>query len=162
MLFFSILGNLSEDVDMNYSNTVTLSEQAYGILTDAAEDCTGLWGAVWTLMGFARNVPMGESDEKPNQSPEYETYVPQAQLILKKLIDLNWIELYRGIAWPPSALTEVRVQQDEIANIFSRVLYWEVPTGNTSGYICFAATESGKQIWRQGKQSFIGNQVFTA
>lgn len=141
--------------------TISL-DHAYAVLTDAAEDCTGLWDAVWTLTGFVMNMLEVQEHQEPDHSPKYEACVPQAKHILQRLYEVGWIEFCRGTAWPPSALTEKTIQPDEVASIFSRTLYWYTPVDPILDYICFAATENGIQVWREGKQLFLQRNLSLA
>jgi len=138
--------------------TISL-DQAYAVLTDAAEDCTGLWGAVWRLTGFVTDMPEVQENQEPDHSPKYEVCVSHAQYVLQRLFELGWIEFCRGVAWPPSALTEKTVQPNEVAHIFAHTPYWYVPVDPVLDYICFSATESGMQVWREGKQSFLEKDI---
>jgi hypothetical protein len=132
------------------------SEQIYSILTDAAEDCTALWGAVWTLTEFI-DVSDYQDHSNLNYNQKYELCIPTAKRILLALFEAGLVEFHRGLAWPPSSLTEIDMQPIEVEAIFANMAYWLAPTDATLDYICFNATENGRKLWRQGKEAFMRN-----
>ena len=80
------------------ASTMNQNEQLYTLLTDANEDCTPFWDAVWEVV-----VP-GDSGSEV----QYEKAIPQAQWLMQKLLLSGLVVVYRGDRWPPSADMKLR------------------------------------------------------
>ena len=114
---------------------------AFAVLTDAVEDCTGLWDAVWELVGVPSDDAEGER--------LYDSKIADAQSILQKFVSYKLIELREGKSWPSGADQEVDIPPSEVNSVFTTLKYWHPPEEG-GAYICFHATSAGKDVWHRG------------
>lgn len=119
-------------------------ENAFATLTDAVEDCTGLWDAVWELVG----VPLNNTEAKSL----YDSKISEAQSILQKLVSHGLVKLCKGDSWPGEAEQEADILPSELNSVLTTVQYWQPPEEGEA-YICFYATVTGKDVWHHGKQA---------
>lgn len=121
---------------------ITLQEK-YAILTDAAEDCTGLWDAAWEIRSQCHD----------EHSSAYDVMVEDAKAVLRELLSTELVQLFQGHVEANGADGEVVVTNiDEIEAALNNSDYWH-SSRITSDYFCFYITDKGKEVWLEGEKA---------
>ncbi len=121
----------------------------YRLLTDAWEDCTPFWEAVWEIA-----FPCEEAEADAH----YREAIPEAQRLMRLLLLSGLITVYHGPDYHSGlgAHGEFEVSPKRAAAIIDNPMSWRSPsdTEKVGEYFCFYVTEAGKQLWHMGRKAF--------
>ena len=124
-------------------------EILYRLLTDANEDCTRFWDAVWEVAG--------DGDEASSDA-RYRAAIPEAQRLMHELLRSGLVTIYRGPDYQSGlgADGEFEVSAEEGSAIIADPASWQRPSDDerVGVYFCFYTTEAGKQLWYKGSVGF--------
>lgn len=115
----------------------------YAVLTDAYEDCSSLWDAVWEHVG--------RIEDEVERDKQYAACIDPTRRLLQQFVDKNLVVIERCSSWIGGEYKPV--PSEDVASVLAEDHYWHPSGQDDEEWICFYRTDKGNEVWHEGKEA---------